>query len=414
MSSSKEEISEVKVSVQTSTPPETMDSSVDIANSNVKRKRKHKPESLKLSGIGNNNADVALRIVSPGLPSLSEEMNSTVQLSKQIQLQQRKLIAARQTVNGDSPEIKDEGEEENEGDDSDSIKSPVYASDDSELTRLSQVRNKRLKRTNLPEPLHIDGDTSIRPTIQSAPIRQRARPAHSMYQYQPPRPQQQQQQTQQSPPVQAYPNVGPYYYVGGPYQQYYPAPIPRTQHRLANAQITYSTLRPLHSSYPYAQPARVRFAPYTSTVAHFPHRAAQQQAQQTQQAQQHQQQPQQQGQASERRRTISNTVTDVYHGDLQRAAPLHSQPLSSQREYFQGRERKDEDEDESVTEDEVREMEQKYKEISGRLPPVPQYVNINQGYYSSQQQQPTSTSPPGEIFGSINLMNVSIFNFKIF
>ncbi|RLV93791.1 Glycolipid 2-alpha-mannosyltransferase 1 [Spathaspora sp. JA1] len=368
-------------------------------------KRKHKPQSLKLSNIDNNHADVALRIVSPGLPSLNQEMSSTGVKEEDDEDEEDNV-----------EEDQEEQEEEQETQATD-LKSPVYASDDSDIIRLSQSKNKRLKRTNIPQPLHIENDTSIRPTIQSAPIRQQRVKNHIYHpsMYHQVRAQQQAQaqaQAQAQPPV--YPNVVPYYYVGGPNQQYYPAPIPRTQHRLPNAQITYSTLRPLHSStYPYPplpqQQHRVRFAPYTSSMAQFPHRTAQivqpqVQAQGQASASSHSQQL-----GAPRRNVNSNTVTDVYHGDFQRAAPLQSQPLSAQREYF-GETRQQDSDEESVTEDEIREMEQK---IGSRGPPVPQCINVNSGYYPPQQQT-QSVDSNGEIFGNINLMNVGIFNFRIF
>ena len=62
--------------------------------------KRHRPMSLNL-GVP-DNADVALRIVSPGLPPLiNESMKTTVQLLKQIQQQQKNLIAAR---HGKDPE----------------------------------------------------------------------------------------------------------------------------------------------------------------------------------------------------------------------------------------------------------------------------------------------------------------------
>lgn len=61
-----------------------------------------------------HNSNLALRIVSPGLPQLSDQMKNTVRLSHQIHLQQKTIIAARNN-NSDEPI----GDNEEEGDDGD-------------------------------------------------------------------------------------------------------------------------------------------------------------------------------------------------------------------------------------------------------------------------------------------------------
>ncbi|KAK6455864.1 uncharacterized protein RJT20DRAFT_51332 [Scheffersomyces xylosifermentans] len=182
--------------------------------------------------------------------------------------------------------------------------------------------------------------------------------------------------------------------------------------------------------------------------------------------------------ASSTSRSKPYSVTDVYHGDLMKVAPLVSQPLSAQREYFESRSANAakaklpedlEDDRLPVSEDEVREMQEKYKnseqeeeartkirfgngqratvqpQYTPAYPHVPgvasyyqqqQFQQQAHHYYKQQQSQqavngqhsqvglgqaqnPESISQMkeltnGEIFGSINLMNESIFNFRIF
>lgn len=106
----------------------------------------------------------------------------------------------------------------------------------------------------------------------------------------------------------------------------------------------------------------------------------------------------------------SKTVTDVFVGDLEKAAPLQSQPLSAQKEYFwltrnavlangsspYNRTSKEGDE---VTESEINEMQDKYRTAAAAAA-VSQY----------SEGKPIKN----EVFGSINLMNEKIFNFRIF
>ena len=103
----------------------------------------------------------------------------------------------------------------------------------------------------------------------------------------------------------------------------------------------------------------------------------QQQQQQQSLLQQQPQQPQSQ-QAISLQSTAPkpkpNAVTDVFRGDFHKAAPLHSQPLSAQREYF-----------ENSVHDE---------------PP--------------QKSQVISIAESQEISGSITINGSNVFNFKIF
>ncbi|KAI5959060.1 uncharacterized protein KGF55_005550 [Candida pseudojiufengensis] len=198
--------------------------------------KRHKPVTLNLNGT--NNADLALRIVSPGLISLNDEMKSTVKLSHKIHQQQRNLIALRNgkdlnsrqveptlsvittaAVTGNDPNSANLNSDQKfiletirKNKHSDGVilianppkenpqkenppkgineeqppnspqkpiviedESPTYAADDTELTRLSEFKNKKMKRNNIPQPLTIDPSTNSipisSPSILSAPIR---------------------------------------------------------------------------------------------------------------------------------------------------------------------------------------------------------------------------------------------------
>ncbi|ODQ79750.1 hypothetical protein BABINDRAFT_161453 [Babjeviella inositovora NRRL Y-12698] len=110
---------------------------------------RHRPSSLDLRSSnlmpGKSKEDLesfALKIVSPGLPPLNRVQQSTVTLSKSIELQQKHLIAQR---TNESPST-------------------------STLPDLELPMTKRLQRGKLPAPLNIVQGYS-QPIIQSAPIR---------------------------------------------------------------------------------------------------------------------------------------------------------------------------------------------------------------------------------------------------
>lgn len=354
--------------------------------------KRHRPMSLNL-GVP-DNADVALRIVSPGLPPLiNESMKTTVQLLKQIQQQQKNLIAAR---HGKDPEDEELPQSQPQAQQPTSVavpasgapirqtvqlpplnqrpvpKSPVYASDDSDLNRLSNV--KKLKRLNVPPPLSIGDNSSsgssnnLRPSIHSAPIRSRAttRPVPRII------------PTTRIVPQLAIPPQPQFYYVTTPYQQFYPAQI-------VGATPTQPVSQPLARSQLRQVNPRVRMIPLTSTTSHFGRRAMQQGPQQLppgailqQQSlplQQQQQPPQQQVIPSQSTapKTKPNAVTDVFRGDFHKAAPLHSQPLSAQREYFE-----------------------------------------NSVHDEPQKSQVISIAESQEISGSITINGSNVFNFRIF
>lgn len=101
------------------------------------------------------------------------------------------------------------------------------------------------------------------------------------------------------------------------------------------------------------------------------------------------------------------------------AAPINSQPLSAQKEYFNQKGKNPTDDDRlPVSEEEVKEMQAKYNSNSEERPASRHPLQFVPNQQQSQQAQPPNnrldTLMRGEIFGSINLMNESIFNFKIF
>ena len=497
--------------VELSPTPASPASEPTIANgTKPDPKLKHRPKSLNLSEPNSNNSDVALKIISPGLPSLNAEMQSTVKISQKIELQQRHLIAARQSGNPASSSSSgadsttDETIENDRSDQKDDLNirttsistlinqddpSPVRSRSPSptllhetiqplekniqplekniqplqkniqpleknvhpleDLDSLNTPTTaKRLKRNNIPTPLAIGAASQYaRPTIQSAPIRQSARLQYPLASrqaqfsqrrpIQPPLPPQgvtptrmshnpqhqallQKQQTQQ---YQQHPQLvyAPSQYHPSPHQQYYTAPGQRRQYRpFPNAQVTYLTLPSLQ---PYPPPPsgqlphqpttpfkRSRIiAPYTTTSPYFPRGI---------------------------RRNVSNgeppvatltattkgkpySVTDVYRGDYKMAAPINSQPLSAQKEYFNQKEKNPADDDRlPVSEEEMKEMQEKYNSNSEERPssrPAPlQFVNQQQSLQPQPPYNRMDTLMRREIFGSINLMNESIFNFKIF
>ena len=221
-----------------------------------------------------------------------------------------------------------------------------------------------------------NNNNNLRPSIHSAPIRSRA----------PTRP-----TPRAIPPTRIVPQIAippqpQYYYVSTPYQQYYPAQI-------VGATPTQPVFQPLPRSQLRQVNPRVRMIPLSSTTTHFGRRTLQQgpsqlppgailqQQQQQQQSLPLQQQPQQQPQSQQAISLQStapkpkpNAVTDVFRGDFHKAAPLHSQPLSAQREYF-----------ENSVHDE---------------PP--------------QKSQVISIAESQEISGSITINGSNVFNFKIF
>ncbi|ABN64402.2 predicted protein [Scheffersomyces stipitis CBS 6054] len=356
-------------------------SSTSAASASEPPRKRHRPRSLDLKSGADDSSHVALRIVSPGLPPLnSAEMRSTLKISQRIEQQQRELIASRAGVVSANTSINENGSPASETRSTIiTVNAQPTAAD--ELDRLSTPSSaKRLKRSNVPSPLSIgsqDSD-SLRPAIHSAPIR------------------------------------------------YYGPPVAKSQFRpFPNTHVTYSSLPPLQSGgsvHPYQSGIPIKRSrpiyPYTTTSAHFP-RAVRLAPHPYHNPQHHLMANQRQGphrSASPPLRSPSSpfSVTDVYHGDLMKTAPLQSQPLSAQRDYFesQGKARmsqQDVDDDRlPVSEDEIREMQEKYKSSE----------DLHEEEEEEDDDEEDAASRTGvngeEIFGSINIMNESIFNFRIF
>mmetsp|Transcript_3119 Transcript_3119/g.3040 ORF Transcript_3119/g.3040 Transcript_3119/m.3040 type:complete len:389 (+) Transcript_3119:65-1231(+) len=335
----------------------------------IGKNNKPRPSSLELSD--DKNSDLALRIVSPGLPALNEEMKSTIKLSQKIEQQQKNLIAARNSRSGSAGV---EGLSTNGGE-TVVISGPSSTLPD-EMDKLATPTNiKRLKRENIPTPLKMNIGPSANPTIQSAPIKQnrvsmgsRAYPKRYV-------PYQIQVQHQNAHPYAQAPN--------GRYRYMLPQPV-------------------AYTGYPGGVQGmqRVRVTPYTSSGRYFPIH--------------HPRAVASFGMAHptavfHRQSKKPNTVTDVYHGDYTKVAPLQSQPLSSQREVFDTSDKPDQDERDDdrmpVSEDEIREMQEKYNnDVESTAIDIEDEQNAAFAKDESKEQ----------VFGSINIMNESVFNFKIF
>lgn len=339
----------------------------------LEKNDKHRPSSLELSD--DKNSDLALRIVSPGLPPLSEEMKSTIKLSQKIEQQQKNLIAARNSNSG-SASLEDGNNLVANGNETVVVSGPSSTLSD-EMDKLSTPTTiKRLRRENVPTPLKMNMGPSANPTIQSAPIRQNWVPKAT----------------------RAYPKR----YV--PYQIQVQHQNPHPYVQTPNRRYRYMLPQPdAYTGYPGGMLGmkRVRTTPYTSTARCFPCHQPRGTAnlEMAHPTAVYHRQPQK-----------SKTVTDVYHGDYTKAAPLQSQLLSSQREAFDtsGDARNDDGVDDDrmpVSEDEIKEMQEKYNN------------DVESTAIDIEDEQSTALAKnevKEQVFGSINIMNESVFNFKIF
>ncbi|KAK6200467.1 uncharacterized protein RJT21DRAFT_44262 [Scheffersomyces amazonensis] len=503
----------------------TTPSSLSMAN-----RKKNRPKSLNLTNKSPTNSDLALRIVSPGIPSLSQEMKSTMIKSQKIELQQRHLIASINSAgtNGSnlisSPVLSDErssplisstssaptisttanttlGSNSGSKPSSSTIafnntkRSLAHMADELDIhlstkSNSKLTNSKRLKRAQIPTPLvlnpSLNQDQQLHPTIQSAPIRPQVPGSHSNPQQQFPRARTAQTYGRTIPPFKRVGAVG----ANSSQSQLYGYPAPhRIQYRpVPNTQVVYSNFPvPYMSSYPiipsqYAQnpyhqdyPRRA-VVPYTSVSSQFPrgvryvsaapasgrfaypsHPIAQRipnDETEVIDVEESDETPANSNYSDSSRMAKSFSVTDVYHGDISKVAPLNSQPLSAQREFFNKEEvevirgpshESDEnhadegtlnDDDEENSEKQDDENEENIHEKKRTI----QSQQQHQYYYHQQRHHlgggPWSNATPatsslrypqsvgvnnqfeaiknGEIFGSINLMNESIFNFRIF
>lgn len=372
------------------------------SSSEAKKKERPRPKSLNLKDTKNSNSDLALRIVSPGLPPLNKEMQSTVVISQKIQQQQKNLIAARHGKNVRSAEEEEEedisrNDSESENSDTEPLRGSVKSSSSFEMSKSTGYNNKsrdgntaetsgkedfdemdsksasmspkRLKREKIPSRLNISlsgnmGSTgySSTPLIQSAPIRALNKfpipvnmNPHARRRY------------VSTPQYQITPNQQSSPYV---------MPMQRRQYVLVPLSQTYSPVLSTHEETKY-EDERVSLPVIANNGKH--------QALKTH---------------SKLDTKVAKgkqiTVTDVYQGDYTKIAPLTSQPLSAQKDYFDKNSRLIDEDRSPVTDSEVKEMQEKYKGDA-----------VNEHYVK------TPVNDSNEIFGSINIMNEN-FNFRIF
>lgn len=309
--------------------------------------KRHRPQHLDLDAT--KNAELANRIVLPGIPpqAMNDNMTNTIKLSQKIQRQQREIIESLKRgvplstlanpPEEDLPErsssssIAARSPEQEGGNNPESTPGPNAA---------TTPTTKRLKRENVPTPLNIGliNDQGPQLLIRLAPIRTMRVPSH----------------------------MNPLHALGLRWRGPVAPPMRKVYKPFPNTQVLFQAYP--NYGYPQLYYLVPQWTPYPSHTAvrrrinHNP---------------------------STPGGTRSDKVTDVYHGDFTRIAPLLLQPLLAQREAFEFRVRQQRiDEDRlPVLEDEVREMQQKYAQDECKA---------------------------NEIFGLINLMNESVFNFKIF
>lgn len=327
-------------------------------------KAKRRPTELTLKEP--TKVEAALRIVSPGLPKLNVGMQTTMNESLEIERQQRQLIAARNSLD---PEVKTQ---EAPLDEPKvvviSTSQPEGDSDDS--SRLSTPSTtKRLKRDNPPPPLTL-GDKekakAMRPLVQSAPLQPFYMGPHAK---------------------SAKPHAVPYSHLQ--FRRLHVSPPRRYMRPLQAHPMSYA---PLYSLY-------LRAAPYTSVAGAFPRG-----------------QRISSGPLPTSQSPFLAQVTDVYHGDFTRVAPFSSQPLSAQRDAFDKEELASGDRT-LATEEEMLEMKRKHELASNRDPASePDDSDDPERNAIDPEDNAQEEKPSGSliIFGSINLMNESVFNFKIY
>lgn len=388
------------------------------------------------------NNNLAMRIVSPGLPQLNDEMKNTMKLSQQIQLQQKSLIASRNNGNEDksfdydddietdsthyNPDLSHNQEtiqptnnQETQasnvksstisipsiispGDD-DSVTSPV-PDDLSDCSNLSsQVASRSLKRKHVPKPLNITTENQApKPAIHSAPMNfnKTIKPPGKKLSLSTPKSAMKNQFLTHLTPhksnsphpnkrmrlVQPYSSSAQYfprskYY----YQQYTPQPSANFYNR-----FWYQPGPPPFQFQPQKlappAPSSLPGIPLLSSSASSIISSSSSSASST-----------------NNKGNLQSKVVDIYHGDLVKNAPFKSQPLSAQKDFFDHKYKRAIEEDRlPASEDELKEMEEKYRHNN---------VQIN-GVHEGQQYNNLYSDE--EIFGSINLMNEKIYNFKIF
>lgn len=334
-------------------------------------KKKHRPVELNLKEP--TKKDAALRIVSPGLPKLSPRMQTTMNESLQIERQQRELIAARNTT--------EQGADIKENESMPQEKVVVVTTsqpegDEEESSRISTPSTaKRLKRDNAPPPLSLASDKSpsSKRLIQSAPLRpffmgHHSKSALKQYGSVPFNSHRQYRRLQLSPPKRM---VRPHAPHGVAYA------LPSTAH------------------------PRYSYAPYTAVAGSFPRGPYRHVS----------------GPPHAVHSPILTQVTDVYHGDFTKAAPFPSQPLSAQQEAFGNIEHGATADRTLATPEEMLEMKRKHEQAAmhAHSSDAEESDDPELNAIDAEDRVLDETQKRGlTIFGSINLMNETVFNFKIY
>ncbi|CCE79217.1 Piso0_001268 [Millerozyma farinosa CBS 7064] len=340
--------------------------SIDMKNEEMQT------DTLKIS----KNSDIAIRLVSPGLPPLNEEMKSTIELSQKIEKQQRNLIAAMNSSSGagtpKSNRSSSPGGQASETVVVSTTKNTLPDEMDKLATPLSL---KRLKRNNVPHPLRMTGDAAALP-IQSAPIRKPSAPftpnvARKRYEPYQIHVQHRGGAPRNYPPSRRYMYMAPSFTPGA-------APHPHYK---------FSHVIPYTSSNAYFPPGvRSGFATHHAASAHPPSATFGQMP------------------SAQRQSPKYSTVTDVYHGDYVAVAPLASQPLTAQREFFDSPKSGAPGDDHSSP----RKNESTSPNNKDDNDVESNAIDIEEEAYGSDRTQEV------KVFGSINLNGDSEFNFKIF
>lgn len=266
-------------------------------------RKRHRPSSLDLKGSNLNVGDAtkdmkdyALKCVSPGLPPLSAKMKSTVSMSNSIAAQQREIIQSRKQENSDDDEVEMNDDNDNDDDNNETK--------DESLSIPTAQNHKRLQREHAPPPLNLSlAHKSSQPTIKSAPIYNINPSFHR----------------QQLPRRRLYPTTtrnaqfpstiimtpnGPAKLISTPQHQFFKRPqYPPSAYRQQQIASAYWT--PARNGLPLTQN---QLAKYQEQIAF------------------------QQEQWAKFKK--GSHVTDVFEGDATRLAPVTSQPLSAQREFF--------------------------------------------------------------------------------
>lgn len=426
-----------------------------------------------------DNTDVALRLVSPGLPRLSDEMKNTIKLSHKIHIQQKHIIEARisgnnkddkknvgsvnsdnvneqeneSSENTDEPDHTDELDNETSDKSADEESTEVLNTESSSadnqdtIKSISETLSRGLKRKHVPTPLSIDQSMPApNPLIQSAPLFSKLKFNNS--------------KKFQTTPVAKTFNTYLTPHKASPYNQvnkkvrimsqgHISYPITSTSPYFTRSKPHYQQFTPqptagFNRAYPpfyppayYASPSTVINHPTDKSVSNDKtvsnDKSKLQEPTTASQTNKPAFNPRLEAQLhSLGIPTEARKVVDVFHGDLIKDAPIQSQPLSSQREFFDhtptNLRKFIEDDRSPVSEEEIREMQEKYasnmphySHLPSGIQPVPLGLNpiIAPGqHYPTPVFVPRSQiqtqDKPNEIFGSIQFMNEKFFNFKIF